>query len=330
MPWSKELFSPHQSIPTQEASKTTSHDHGRQPRRPATIAVIGAGAIGCYLAAESQKAGHHVTVCVRTPFERLLLETAEQTVEIPVAITSQPQRQTVVDWVFLTTKTQDTAGAKPWLQHLVGPGTVVVVLQNGITHRDRLLPLMATGTILPALVYVAAERVAPGHVIHRGGSHIVVPASAAAAGFADLLQGTHTEVRQDTDFATAAWRKLLSNVAANPLTTLTVQRLGVLRHPDIARLARGLLRETVTVARAEGAQLGDHDVEATLDLYSGFSLDSGTSMLYDRLANRPLEYEAITGEVVRLAERHGLDIPLNQTILALLRGMQQGAPTASP
>jgi 2-dehydropantoate 2-reductase len=79
-----------------------------------------------------------------------------------------------VDWVLLATKAQQTPQAGPWLARLCLPGTVVVVLQNGVDHVERVAPLAVGATVLPALVYVVAvERLARGRVVHCRGRRVV-------------------------------------------------------------------------------------------------------------------------------------------------------------
>ena len=97
-----------------------------------------------------------------------------------------------------------------------------------------------------------------------------------------------------------------------------MRRIDVMDDPGIAELARGLLVEAVEVARAEGAALGGEDVEAVLAGTGQYGPRTGSSMLYDRLAGLPLEHQYLTGEVVRRAETHGIPVPLNSAILALL------------
>ena len=77
------------------------------------------------------------------------------------------------------------------------------------------------------------------------------------------------------------------------------------------------MAEVVAVAQAEGAKLTREDGERVLDGYGRMGL-AGTSMLYDRLAERPLEHAYLTGSVVDAADRHGIQVPLNRAILALL------------
>ena len=79
------------------------------------------------------------------------------------------------DWVLLAVKAHQTAGAAPWLDALAGPGTTVVVLQNGVEQRELVEPLAHGAAVLPAIVWVPAEVVAPGRVRQRGPVELTVP-----------------------------------------------------------------------------------------------------------------------------------------------------------
>jgi 2-dehydropantoate 2-reductase len=94
--------------------------------------------------------------------------------------------------------------------------------------------------------------------------------------------------------------------------------MGIFGETRIQELARGVLDECVAVGAAEGARFDADEAEKILLAFAAMPDDSGTSMLYDRLAERPLEYEALSGAVVRAADRHGIDVPLNRALLALL------------
>jgi 2-dehydropantoate 2-reductase len=285
------------------------------------VAVIGAGAIGGVLGQAAAEAGHDVTLCVRTPIAALTVERDGAVRTVAARIAADPDtagRQGHADWVLVTTKGYQVAGAAPWLARLCGPRTTVVVVQNGVEHADRLAPLGLPGPVLPALAYISARRDAPGRVVHIFGDRVVVPRAAAGGAFAALLAGGPVTVELTDDFRTAAWRKLLLNVAANPVTALTGRPVGVLAEPGIPVLIRGLLTEAVAAANAAGARLSAADVTATLDFYAGLQDGMGTSMLEDRLAGRPTEHDEITGAVVRAADAYGVDAPLNRAVLALL------------
>ncbi len=283
------------------------------------IAVIGSGGIGGMLAAELVGAGRAVTLCVRTPFDRLTIESGGKTREVAVDVATSPDEVTNSRWILVTTKAQDTAGAAPWLAKLTGPGTTVVVVQNGVHQEDRVRPYTSATDIVPATIYCSVERTAPGHIVHHGSAKIVVPHGPTSPALAALFAGTMFEIVEDEDFITASWTKLLNNLVANPLTALTLRRSGALAEGPIQDLARGLLTEAVAVAQADGAKLSEADVEHSVQRLANLSPQGGSSMLYDRLAGRPLEHEYITGAVVQGARRHGIAAPLNRAVLALLQ-----------
>jgi 2-dehydropantoate 2-reductase len=126
------------------------------------------------------------------------------------------------------------------------------------------------------------------------------------------------------DFRTNAWRKLYANSAANPLSALTLSRMGRLREGDLRDLAGRILRETVEVSVADGANADpDAEVARILERWTKMDPGGGSSMLYDRMAGRPMEHEYITGTVVQYADKHGHPAPLNRTLLTLLRALDQ-------
>lgn len=282
------------------------------------VAIIGSGGIGGYLAGQLVGAGRPVTMCVRTPFDRLVIEEGGGAREVAVRQASDPAEVGPARWVLLTVKAQDTEGAAPWLARLAGPGTTLVVVQNGIGHVERARPVAGQARVMPAIIYCSVERTAPGHIVHHGASRLVVPKDDASPALARLFAGTTFKVEESEDFITAAWRKLLSNLVGNAVTALTIQRTAIFRDPAILDLAARILAEAVEVGAAEGARLTQADADRALAGLGGHGADAGTSMLYDRLAGRPLEYRFLTGALVEAADRHGLDVPVNRTLLALL------------
>ena len=287
------------------------------------VAVVGSGAVGGFLASELTAAGCRVMLCVRTPMPRLTVTSQGKAREVPVEIVTDPNGLAPVEWLVLTTKAQDTPGAAAWLSQLADENTTIVIAQNGVEHAARVAPFAPKSAVLPALVYAAVERVAPGEITHHLGSQLTVPAGPAADALARLVQGSALTIKPEADFLTAAWRKLLGNLSANPITALTLQRIGVMHDPDIRKLALGLLTEGAAVARAEGASLRPDEAERVVADLMGYNPGGGSSMLYDRLAHRPLEHEFITGAVVSAAARHDIAVPLNDAFLALLRALDR-------
>ena len=296
----------------------------------ATVAVVGLGSIGGIAAGCLRDADRHdVIACVRKPIARLALERPEGNVELPLRALTDPADAARVDWVLLCTKGHQTASAAPWLARLCDAATRVAVLQNGIGHVDRVAPFVNGATVVPVLVYYNGERLGPDRVRmrHAGERDLAVADDVAGHAFAELLQGTPLRFHFSDDFATLAWRKLLINAAANPITALTLQRQAVLRRDDIHALCMALLDEAVAVARADGARLADDEAARTMTTLLTYPPDAGTSMYFDRLAGRSLEIEPLTGAIVAAGERLGIATPLNRALLVLLRAVSDAAET---
>ncbi len=295
------------------------------------MAVVGLGSIGGVAVGCLAKAGRHrVVACMRQPVALLKLDGPDGTAELPVCALTDPANAEPADWVLLCTKTQDTAAAAPWLARLCTPATRVAVLQNGIDHVARVAPLAHGAKVVPVIVYYNGERLAQDqqpdrdtkllHVRLRQGADQDLLAADDDAGraFTQLFEGTPLRVRNSTDFATAAWRKLLINAIASPITALTMQRQAVLRRPDMKQVCLAILGEAIAVGRAEGAKFTDDEAERAMAALFTFPPDAGTSMYFDRLAGRPLEHAALTGAIVAAGERLGIATPINRALLPLL------------
>jgi 2-dehydropantoate 2-reductase len=298
--------------------------------RRLTVAVVGLGGIGGGAAGSLAAAGRHdVVACARQNIGQFMLDRQSGIIAPRLAVLTAPEQAKPVDWVLLCTKAHQTQAAAPWLQRLCTPATRVAVMQNGIDHVERVAPLGGGATVVPVLVYYNGERLTPDCVrIRRAGPNdVVVADDEAGRAFAQLLDGTELHILLSDEFATLAWRKLLINAVANPITALTSQRQAVLRRPDVEELSRAILVEAVAAARADGVSLAEDEVTRTLATLRTFSPAFGTSMYFDRLAGRALEVEALTGAIVAVAQRHGIAAPFNRALLTLLRAIND-APAA--
>ncbi|HTZ92992.1 MAG TPA: 2-dehydropantoate 2-reductase [Streptosporangiaceae bacterium] len=295
------------------------------------IAVIGGGAVGTYVAWSLLRAGRDVIVCTRRAVASLSVRSGDGAADsVPLRSVTEPSALPPLDWVLVATKAQDTGSVGPWLEAGAGPGTVIVLLQNGIDHAGRLGALAAGRIVLPALVHINLQPLRPGQVWHRTGHEISVPAGPEGERMAELFAGSAIAIRPETDFAAAAWRKLLHNSAHNPILTLTGRRADVFAEPDVRELARRLILEAAAVAAARGVMLTGQDTEKIVAALGDLPPDAGNSMLFDRLRGRALEREFITGAIVRAGREAGVPTPLHDAVLALLRAISNAPPGPLP
>ena len=293
---------------------------GSSSSKPPRIVVVGAGSIGGFVAFEMARAGLDVTLCVRSPFERLVvIDEHGERHETVLPVLTDAADVPKADWVLLATKAHQTAAASGWLRNACGASTQgVVVMQNGVEHESRVRPYVGDVPVLPCIVRCGAEAIGPGHIVHHGFADFQVPRNAVSDALGAVFAPTALDLTTVDDFTTIAWQKLISNITCSPLTALTRRRLEILRDDAIAELAVGLAAECLRVGEAAGARVDATMARPMVAAMRTVNPRMGSSMLYDQLASRPTEYEALTGAVVRFGRRYGLPTPLNDAIYALL------------
>lgn len=286
-----------------------------------TITIIGPGAIGGVLATWlGQDPDHAITVCARTPFDRLEVETPTGTITSRPRVITHPAEAQPADWVLIATKAYDSAAAARWLPAVCREETPVVILQNGVEHVERFAPYWPAERLVPAVIDCPAERTAPGRMRQRGPSWIVVPDGPHGRAFVPLFRRTNFDVSTG-DFTTRAWAKLCIN-APGAISAILLKPTGVIQIEPVAELTRAMVRECLAVGRAEGARLEDGIAEAVVEGARAAPADSLNSLLADRMAGRPMEIDARNGAVTRFGRRHGIPTPLNEMAVALLVAAQ--------
>lgn len=288
-----------------------------------SIAVVGPGAIGSTVAACLHAAGHPVVLCGRTRREQLEVRPDDgEPIVVPGPVLTDPAELAgAVDVVLLATKATQLDDAGQWLAVLCHEHTVVCVLQNGVEQVELVAPLCPSSRVVPASVWFSSEVQPGGWVRLRGRPQITLPASNGPVG--QLLADAGCAVTVVDDFTTEAWRKLLVNALAG-LMVLTGRRSGMFRRDDVAALSRRYLAECLAVARAEGANLGDDVVTDMVDMFGRAPADMTTSMLTDREADRPLEWNIRNGVVLRKAREHGIPAPFSEVLVPLLAAASDG------
>jgi 2-dehydropantoate 2-reductase len=290
-----------------------------------SIAVVGPGAIGSTVAAFLHAAGHPVMLCGRTPRDQIEVRPDDgEPIMVPGPVHTDPGDVTEpAELVLLAVKATQIDAAAGWLGALCDNRTVVCVLQNGVEQVELVSPHCPSSVVVPAIVWLPAETQPEGWVRLRGEARLVLPTGSAAESVGELLRGAGCTVESDADFTTAAWRKQLVNAVAG-LMVLTGRRSGMFHRDDMADLARRYLAECLAVAQAEGATLGVEVIDEIVDGFGRSPADMGTSMLADRDARRPLEFDIRNGVILRKARHHALSAPISDVVVPLLAAASDG------
>jgi 2-dehydropantoate 2-reductase len=295
------------------------------------ILVMGAGAIGAYFGARLQQAGEEVVFCARG---RNLEALKQHGLEVKsprgdyhgmVQATDTPREFAPYDLILFCVKMYDLDAAAKSLEGCLAPGGAILTLQNGVESEARLAEHFGRDAVMAGCARAGVELVAPGKILHvttgviefgelDGGE------TPRAVKIADAFRRAEIYGELVFDIFSFRWSKLLWNSAFNTVTTLTRRTVGeVLDDPEGAALIRTLMNETLAVAQADGAKLGPDRIESLLDhsRKNLRALKTSTRQDFDRAAR--LEYDALSGGVVRAARRLNVAVPAMESVHALLK-----------
>jgi 2-dehydropantoate 2-reductase len=286
-----------------------------------TVAVLGAGGVGGFVAAALARSGADVVLIARPETAAALDHSGLHVTSRALGeeFSARPRVATsaeagdAVDVLFAATKQTGLADA---LERVRATPRLVVPLLNGLEHLELLRGRFGDERVAAAVIRIESDRPSPGVIVQTSPGVRVDMASAmpalgvALAETADLLRAAGLEARISDSEAQVMWSKL-ARLCALALTTSASDRpIGYVRSDPRWRSAlEGAVTETVAVANADGADLIASDTLAELDAAHA---ELGSSMQRDIAAGRPTELDAIAGAVVRAGQRHGLRCPTVQ------------------
>jgi len=306
------------------------------------ILVMGAGGIGAYFGAKLKLVGENVYFCARGAHLQALREhglkmrSDKEEVVVAVPASDNPADFAPYDLILFCVKSYDTAAAARQLKGTLAPDGVIMTLQNGVENEAVLCSVFPRESVMGGNARVGAEIAAPGVLVHSGYGFIEFgeldgTETPRAVRLAELFRRAGILGQLTRDLKTIRWVKLMGNNGTNCVCALGRSSLGeVLNDPDGFRLTKALMLETVAVGRAEGAKMSPADADNALARLTKISsIDTiRPSTLQDVERGKRLEYDAITGAVIRAAERHGIDVPVTRAMHALLKLLDErhGAP----
>src|SRR5215468_234004 len=296
------------------------------------VAVMGAGAVGCYFGAMLARAGARVQLIGRRALadavtrDGLQFEGIDFHGRVALSATADPAGVAGAGLVLFSVKSADTETAASALAPHLAPGAVVLSLQNGVDNVERLRARIAN-VVVPAVVYVAAEIPTPGVVRHNGRGDLVIGepgppcvGDALLTRLATYLSDASIPTRISDNVEGELWSKLTLNCAYNAVSALGRSRYGpMLAMADVRQVMAEAVREIVALAKAKGVRIAMPDpVEATLRF--GDSMPHAISSTAQDLEHgRPTEVDYLNGYVARECDARELPAPVNRTLHALIK-----------
>jgi 2-dehydropantoate 2-reductase len=310
------------------------------------IVIFGAGAIGGFIAGALSRSGADVGVVARGAHlaairqHGLQIESVLGNFEARVAAASDLREFDNPTYVLLTFKSHQWPGVLPQFDNAVRSGAAFVTFQNGLPFwysHDRALESVDPGgriraaipyeQVIGGVVHTSGMVPAPGRVKQSGNMLYPIgePDGSEAPRIlqlAKLLEDAGLHAPVERDIRRLVWRKLLGNLALNPVSALTRSTVrAMLGDPPTRAVLRAIVEEGLAVARAAGVEIGV-TAEERLDMAMHIA-DVKTSTLQDLEAGKPLELEPICGAAIEIARRYGVAVPHIETVYALTQLLAQ-------
>ncbi len=293
------------------------------------IAVLGAGAVGCFYGGMLARAGHRVTLIGRPAHVQaiqtngLRMQTLSFDEQVPLAASTDANAVAGADLVLFAVKSTDTETAGEEMRAHLKPGALVLCLQNGVGNAERLRAVLPGVQVAAAVVYVATEMAAPGHLRHHGRGELELepisgdPSRSAAIAQAFTAAGVPTSVSDNV--RGALWAKLILNCAYNALSALGRLPYGELvQRPGVLDVIRDVVAECRAVATADGVNL-PNEVDATVQRIPETMPTQHSSTSQDLARGKPSEIDFLNGHVVQRGEALGVPTPANRVLWTLVK-----------
>ena len=295
------------------------------------IAVMGAGAVGCYYGGMLARAGHAVTLIGRARhvdairLEGLFMETASFQAHVAVDASTDASAVRGARLVLICVKSTETESAATQMAEALEPDALVLSLQNGVDNAQRLRALLRQ-EVVPAVVYVATEMAGPGHVKHHGRGELVIGLRASTEpDLVALFAQAEVPAQISDNVVGALWSKLILNCAYNALSAIAMVPYGRLVEGEgVPAVMQDIVRECVAVAHAEGVTL-QGDIWLDVQSLAPTMPAQMSSTAQDLMRGKHSEIDHLNGHVIRRGAALGVATPVNRALHALVKLMEARA-----
>src|SRR4051812_47238869 len=288
------------------------------------VAVIGAGAVGCYYGGLLLRAGHDVTFIGRPVHvdainaHGLLLDLKTFRGHLPATAATDTTALGSPDLVLCCVKSADTEAAGHGLTGRLRPDTSVLSLQNGVDNAPRLAAIIDQA-VIPAVVYVGSEMAGPGHVRHHGGGDLAIGRSTASEALARALEAAGVQTTISDDIEVTLWSKLVINCAFNALSAVADISYGPMLEVEGAKeVVTCAVKEAIAVAHANGVSLPDNLLANILNIPTMMPQQK-SSTAQDLARGKPSEIDFLNGHVVRKGAELGVPTPTNHALQVMVK-----------
>lgn len=307
------------------------------------IAIVGSGAVGGYFGAKLAQSGNDVTFIARGK-HLAAIRAGGLRVRSPklgdftakAAAEEDTARVGPVDLAIFAVKAYDNQTALPLLKPLIGKDSVVLTLQNGVDSVDDVASVAGDGHVLGGTTYVATALEEPGLIVQTGVHRSVIFGEVFAdrgritprvQRIVDVMTPADIQVTAVADGRVPIWDKFVYLAPFSGFTGAARLPIGAIwKYPHVRDMFYAAAREVAALAKAEGVAISPNRWDTLREYMDNIPPTTRSSLLIDLEMGKRIEVEALQGAAVRRAAQHGVDMPIINTLYAVLKPWAEGPP----
>jgi 2-dehydropantoate 2-reductase len=301
------------------------------------IVIMGSGGVGAFFGAKLVLAGNDVTFVARGAHleamlkDGLTISSTDGDMRLEsIHATDDPSSIPSADVIIFTTKLYDTIDAANQIKSLVGPQTIIITLQNGVSSPDMIAGVVGQDCVLGGSTYIVSHIEAPGKIEHMGPARIVFgemngTISNRAQAFENACKEAGIDVKLTDQIELEMWRKYVPLTVMSGLTAAIRGPMGTITDdPDLAAMAHDAISEVIAVGRAKGIPFPEDAVDQTYKNIGLAPRETMSSMSMDLLRGKKMELPWLSAKVAEFGKEAGVPTPTHHFMASILRPFQNG------
>jgi 2-dehydropantoate 2-reductase len=300
------------------------------------IAVLGAGAVGCFFGGMLARAGKEVLLIARDNHVQaikengLFMEFQHSQEYVAINASSNIKDIADADLILCCVKSPDTERAMGEIKNLIKPDALILSLQNGVDNAERISQVVPNKAIA-AVVYVATAMGGDGHVKHFGRGELIIGGvdqseiiSSELEEISNIFLSAQIPCVVSSNILRELWLKFLVNCSYNGISAIGQITYGeMVQQESIRQLIKDLTTEFLLVAHHENIDIAEDEAQMVNEQIAKTMVGQRSSTAQDLMRHKPTEIDHLNGLIIRKAKEHGLNVPNHQAIYALVKMIEQ-------
>jgi len=299
--------------------------------------VLGAGAVGCYFGGMLARAGQDVTLIGRSErvqaINQLGLEMDCKSFQELVYVKASDDLSVLgdADLVLLSVKSLDTEKTIQAIASILPSHAVILSLQNGVANVD-IATKWIPNPVYAAVVYVATGMSGHRTMKHHGRGELYIGSLQPAqerdqenlAAISTLFESADVPCSIAQQIKKDMWLKFLVNCSYNAISGIGQITYGeMVRIPEILQQIDHITEEFLAIATAEGVLISAAEAVEANALIASTMVTQRSSTAQDLARGKKTEIDFLNGYIVELGKKHGIPVPYNESIYALVKMLEQ-------